>query len=83
MKKYFCNPLNFTYQYQFNQKEGGFSLNREAADPSMILFRGKYYLFPSMTRGFLVSEDMASWKLRPLTGVPLYDYAPDVRAIGR
>ena len=82
MKKYFCNPLNFTYQYQFNQKEGGFSLNREAADPSMILFRGKYYLFPSMTRGFLVSEDMASWKLRPLTGVPLYDYAPDVRAIG-
>nr|WP_304578078.1 family 43 glycosylhydrolase [uncultured Acetatifactor sp.] len=82
MKKYFCNPINFTYQYQFNQKEGGFSLNREAADPSMILFRGKYYLFPSMTRGFLVSEDMASWKLRPLTGVPLYDYAPDVRAIG-
>ena len=82
MKKYFCNPINFTYQYQFNQKEGGFSLNREAADPSMILFRGKYYLIPSMTRGFLVSEDMASWKLRPLTGVPLYDYAPDVRAIG-
>lgn len=37
--RYFCNPLNFTYQYQFNQKEGGFSLNREAADPSMILFR--------------------------------------------
>ena len=26
---------------------------------------------------------MASWKLRPLTGVPLYDYAPDVRAILR
>ena len=82
MKKYFCNPLNFTYQYQFNQKEGGFSLNREAADPSMILFKEKYYIFPSMTRGFLVSEDMVSWRQCPLTGVPLYDYAPDVRAIG-
>ncbi|MCM1174571.1 MAG: family 43 glycosylhydrolase [Blautia sp.] len=82
MKKYFCNPLNITYQYQFNQKEDGFSLNREAADPSMILFKGRYYLFPSMTRGFLVSDDMAEWKLCPLKGVPLYDYAPDVRAVG-
>lgn len=82
MKQYFCNPLNFTYQYQFNQKENGFSLNREAADPSMILFKGKYYLFPSMTRGFLVSDDMADWKLCPLKDVPVYDYAPDVRVVG-
>ena len=42
MKKYFCNPINFPYQYQFNEKENGFSLNREAADPSLILFKGKY-----------------------------------------
>lgn len=82
MKKYYCNPINFNYQYQFNQKGDKFTLNREAADPSMILFKGKYYLFPSMTRGFLVSEDMASWKLCPLEGLPVYDYAPDVRAVG-
>ena len=81
-RQYFCNPLNFSYQYQFNQKGEGFSRNREAADPSMILFRGKYYLFPSMTRGFLVSEDMVTWKQCPLEGVPVYDYAPDVRVIG-
>lgn len=82
MKQYFCNPINFTYRYQFNQKENGFSLNREAADPSMILFKGKYYLFPSMTQGFLVSTDMVNWKQCPLKDVPVYDYAPDVRAIG-
>lgn len=82
MKQYFCNPVNFAYQYQFNQKESGFSLNREAADPSMILFQGEYYLFPSMTRGFLVSPDMVTWKRYPLDGLPVYDYAPDVRAIG-
>lgn len=82
MKQYVCNPVNFTYQYQFNQKGDGFSLNREAADPSMILFKGKYYLFPSMTRGFLVSQDMADWKQCPLEGLPVYDYAPDVRAVG-
>lgn len=82
MKQYFCNPINFTYQYQFNQKREGFSLNREAADPSMILFKGKYYLFPSMTRGFLVSQNMVNWKQCPLEGLPVYDYAPDVRAVG-
>lgn len=82
MKQYFCNPVNFTYQYQFNQKGDGFSLNREAADPSMILFHEKYYLFPSMTRGFLVSSDLAAWKWYPLKGLPVYDYAPDVRAVG-
>lgn len=82
MKQYFCNPINFTYQYQFNQKENGFSLNREAADPSMILFKGKYYIFPSMTRGFLVSSDMATWKQCFLKNLPFYDYAPDIRAVG-
>ena len=82
MKKYYCNPINFTYQYQFNQKGDKFILNREAADPSMILFKGKYYLFPSMTRGFLVSEDLVSWKRCPREGLPVYDYAPDVRAVG-
>lgn len=82
MTQYFCNPINFTYQYQFNQKGDGFSLNREAADPSMILFKGKYYLFPSMTRGFLVSRNMVNWKWHPLEGLPVYDYAPDVRAVG-
>lgn len=82
MKQYFCNPINFSYRYQFNQKENGFSLNREAADPSMVLFREKYYLFPSMTKGFLVSGDMVHWKQCPLENVPVYDYAPDVRVIG-
>ena len=82
MKQYFCNPVNFAYQYQFNQKGNSFSLNREAADPSMILFNGKYYLFPSMTRGFLVSQDMVNWKQCTLEGLPVYDYAPDVRAVG-
>ena len=73
MKQFFCNPLNFSYRYQFNQTTGGFTLNREAADPSLVLFQGKYYLFPSMTKGFLVSGDLVNWKQCPLTGVPVYD----------
>ena len=81
MKQFFCNPLNFSYRYQFNQTTGGFTLNREAADPSLVLFQGKYYLFPSMTKGFLVSGDLVNWTQCPLTGVPVYDYAPGVLAV--
>lgn len=82
MKQYFCNPVNFSYKYQFNQNGDGFSLNREAADPSMILFQKEYYLFPSMTKGFLVSKDLVNWTEYPLKGLPVYDYAPDIRAVG-
>lgn len=86
MKQYFCNPVNIDYRYQFNksmQSDGALEVAREAADPSMILFQGKYYIFASMTLGVWVSEDMVHWKNHRLPdNLPLYDYAPDVRVIG-
>ncbi len=57
-------------------------ISREAADPSMIMFKGKYYLFPSMTTGFLTSDNLLDWEFHSLKDVPTYDYAPDVRVIG-
>ena len=83
MSRYYCNPLNLTYRYQFNQKDEGFSRNREAADPSLIIYKGKYYLFPSMSRAFWTSTDLIEWKMHELKNVPVYDYAPDVRVIGK
>lgn len=81
--KYYCNPLNISYQYQFNkQPDGSLTASREAADPSMILFKGTYFLFPSMTCGFLYSQDMVSWQFHATPELPVYDYAPDVRAAG-
>ena len=84
MSKYICNPINFSYRYQFikNHLKGSVSLAREAADPSLVEFKGKYYLFPSMTKGFLVSDDLTKWTLVPLKNMPVYDYAPDVRVVG-
>ena len=84
--KYYCNPLNVNYRYQFNadpRLHGKLQICREAADPSLILFKGRYYIFASMTLGVWVSDDLANWENHRLPDtLPLYDYAPDVRVLG-
>ena len=84
--KYFCNPINVNYRYQFNadpRKHGELQICREAADPSLILFQGRYYIFASMTLGVWVSDDLVNWENHRLPEkLPLYDYAPDVRVLG-
>lgn len=83
--KCFCNPVNVNYRYQFNndQREKEIKVAREAADPSMICFKGRYYIFASMTLGVWVSDDLVKWENHRLPGeLPLYDYAPDVRVMG-
>ena len=83
---YLCNPVNINYRYQFNMDprlHGKMQICREAADPSMILFHGRYYIFASMTLGVWVSDDLAHWENHRLPKeLPLYDYAPDVRVMG-
>ncbi|MBQ6513217.1 MAG: family 43 glycosylhydrolase [Clostridia bacterium] len=83
---YLCNPVNINYRYQFNMDprlHGQMQICREAADPSMILFHGRYYIFASMTMGVWVSDDLAHWENHRLPKeLPLYDYAPDVRVMG-
>lgn len=79
--KYYCNPVNINYRYQFNddQRQKKIKVAREAADPSLICFKGRYYIFASMTLGVWVSDDMAHWENHRLPdGLPFYDYAPDV-----
>lgn len=85
--KYYCNPVNLEYQYQLfkidPEKDDLCEIHREAADPSLVLFKGKYYLFPSMSGGFYTSETLSKWQYHAfLNEMPIYDYAPDVRVIG-
>lgn len=84
--KYACNPLNIRYRYQFvrEAREGcRLRVFREAADPSLILFKGRYYLFSSMSLSVWVSDDLTAWTCHDLPeALPLYDYAPDVRVRG-
>jgi len=83
---HFINPLNVPYHYQFvtdpRNLEAGMQINRESADPSIICYHGKYYIYNSMNLSVWVSEDLANWESYPLPDyLPLYDYAPDVRVI--
>lgn len=84
--KHLCNPVNINYRYQFNadpRLHGQLKICREAADPSMICFQGRYYIFASMTLGVWVSDDLVNWENHRLPKeMPLYDYAPDVRVMG-
>ena len=83
--KYYCNPINVNYRYQFNAdpRSTGIQIDREAADPSMICFKGKYYIFASMNLSVWVSDDLVNWEIHRLPdNLPLYDYAPDARVNG-
>lgn len=84
--RYFCNPINVPYRYQFKtdpRDNYRLTVNREAADPSLVLFKGRYYLFASMSGAVWVSDDLARWESVPLPeNMPVYDYAPDVRVVG-
>ena len=77
-----CNPLDLQYAYSHVRSlTGKRSLSREAADPSIVLFRGTYFLFASMTPGFFYSDDLVTWHLKRSEKFPAYDYAPDVREV--
>lgn len=83
--KYICNPVMVEYPYQFNKNPhtGEISINREAADPSVVFYRGRYYMLSSMTLGIWVSEDMVHWERHPFPEeADLYGYAPDICILG-
>ena len=57
----FCNPMNLDYGcgcFQKREKKA-----RTAADPVIVLFKDKYYLFTTMDiGGYRVSDDLITWK---------------------
>lgn len=71
-----CNPVNLSYRFCLDEPS-----RREAADPTMILFKGEYYLFASKSGGYFHSTDLIHWNLITTNDLPLEDYAPTVIAI--
>ncbi len=66
-----CNPINLSYRFQLSKPS-----RREAADPTIILFKDKYYLFASKSGGYWMSDDLIKWTFITTGDLPLEDYAP-------
>lgn len=66
-----CNPLNLSYRFSLDSPS-----RREAADPCVVLFRDKYYLFASKSGGYWESDDLIDWRFITSPDLPFEDYAP-------
>lgn len=73
----FCNPLNLNYRFM---KIGGGEGVREAADPVVVTFKGRHYLFASKSSGYWYSTDYNEWTHVPIADnvLPIEDYAPGI-----
>src|SRR5688500_1570230 len=61
--KTFCNPLNL--DYGLIDHRGKF-VHRHGADPVIVLYQDKYWLFSTWDRpGYRVSEDLVNWRYIP------------------
>lgn len=81
MKPTFCNPLDLAYRYQDFGRGPIRAVFREAADPSVVRFRDRFYMFASMSGGFWHSTDLLGWTFHAAPELPTADYAPDVREV--
>ncbi|HEX5171001.1 MAG TPA: family 43 glycosylhydrolase, partial [Cyclobacteriaceae bacterium] len=66
-----CNPMNLSYRFCLDAPS-----RREAADPTMVVFKDEYYLFASKSGGYFHSKDLIHWDLIVTQDLPLEDYAP-------
>lgn len=74
-KHIIANPLNLNYKFQFDNDPS----RREAADPVLEYFNGKYYLFASKSGGYWSSPDMYEWTYIPCETIfELDNYAPSI-----
>jgi len=75
--KTFANPLNLPYRFAVDHPS-----RREAADPAIVVFKNRYYLFASKSGGYWTSADLLEWEFVTPTGLPIDAYAPAVLALG-
>ncbi|MEV0354821.1 family 43 glycosylhydrolase [Nocardia sp. NPDC050697] len=77
-----CNPLDLGYRYQDLRFLGiSRSVGREAADPSVVAYQNRFFMFASMSAGFWHSADLVQWSFCASSTLPAYEYAPDARVV--
>ena len=86
----YCNPLNLEYNLQaYSVKhdviipsDSGVPHWREAADPACLFFKGKYYLFASVSDAYWYSTDMVNWQILRTKDIPLDYWEPNLFVVG-
>lgn len=60
-QKTFCNPINIDYGYTPFEEFSKQGKHRATADPVIINFKGKLFLFSTNQEGYWWSDDMLNW----------------------
>lgn len=59
-----CNPIDINYMIQRGKTNDDGTVSGvyiESADPAVVVYQGKYWLFASHGEGYWVSDDLADW----------------------
>ncbi|MCX2679294.1 family 43 glycosylhydrolase [Galbibacter sp. EGI 63066] len=60
--KTYCNPLDIDYSYMSHYRAKNAVSYRSGADPAVVNFKGKYFMFVTRSHGYWMSDDMSNWK---------------------
>ncbi len=60
-QKTYCNPINIDYGYTPFERFSKQGKHRATADPVIVNFKGKLYLFSTNQEGYWWTEDMSDW----------------------
>ncbi|WP_335966858.1 family 43 glycosylhydrolase [Galbibacter sp. PAP.153] len=60
--KTYCNPIDIDYSYMSHYRGNSDVSYRSGADPAVVNFKGKYYMFVTRSHGYWASTDMSDWK---------------------
>lgn len=58
--KTYCNPVDIDYSYMSHYAFRGVSY-RSGADPAVINYNGRYFMFVTRSHGYWYSDDMSEW----------------------
>jgi xylan 1,4-beta-xylosidase len=67
----FCNPVNLSYRFTLDKPS-----RREAADPTIVWYKDRYFLFASKSGGYWHSSDLIDWLFIATDQIPVEEYAP-------
>ncbi len=67
----FCNPIDLSYRFCLDEPS-----RREAADPTIVWFRDRYFLLASKSGGYWHSQNLTDWKFVETNEIPVEEYAP-------